>query len=94
MFRILFGWALRGAVILAAAFVLIYLGDVAAYKLRGSPQSKVTVNQYLSIPLKGNKEEYDYEGTFDEPCAMAVFAQGGLSPCWQLRRNPNQGIKN
>jgi hypothetical protein len=94
LLRILIRWALLGALMLAGAFVVVYMGDLLVYKVRGSPQSKVTVNQYLSIPLKGNKMEYDYEGTFDEPCASAVFAQGGLSPCWQLRRHPNQGISN
>jgi len=46
----------------------------------------------VAIPEKGRKTEFDYLGTTDEPCAMALFAQGGLSPCWQLRRNPNPGL--
>jgi hypothetical protein len=77
-------------VALVAAFVVLYCGDWAVYKLRGSPQGSVTVNRTLSIPLKGNKTEVDYLGTSDEPCSVSLFSQGGASACWQLRRNRNQ----
>jgi len=23
---------------------------------------------------------------------VSLFSQGGESPCWELRRNPNQGL--
>jgi len=92
LFRFLIGWLLRGVVVLAVVFTAVYIGDWAVYQLRGSPQSKVTVNRYVSIPQKGRKTEYDYLGTLDAPCAVALFAQGSLSPCWQLRRNPNPGL--
>jgi hypothetical protein len=52
----------------------------------------VTVNRYVTIPLKGNKQEFDYLGSLDVPCSISLFSQAGLSPCWQLRRNPNQGM--
>jgi hypothetical protein len=83
-------WIWRSVVALAAAFVVLYCGDWAVYKLRGSPQSSVSVNRTLSIPLKGNKTEVDYLGTSDEPCSVSLFSQGGTSACWQLRRNRNQ----
>lgn len=92
MIRFLALWAFRCGVSLALLFAIVYVGDWAIYKMRGSPQSKVTVNQYLSIPLKGRKTEYDYQGTFDQACAQALFAQGSLTPCWRLKRNPNLGI--
>ena len=53
---------MRVIVTLAASFVAIYAGDWAVFKLRGSPMSKVTVHHTLSIPLKGNKQEFDIEG--------------------------------
>jgi hypothetical protein len=65
-------WLERLVVALAIAFVAVYGGDWAVFKLRGSPQAKVTVNHYMAIPL---------------------FPQAGMSPCWQLRRNSNQGMK-
>ncbi len=85
-------WLGRVLVVLAAVFVVIYAGDWAVYKLRGSPQSTVTVNRYITIPLKGNKQEFDYLGSMDVPCSVSLFPQAGQAPCWQLRRNPNQGI--
>ncbi len=92
MIRFLLGWLLRIVVVLAGAFTIIYIGDWAVYQLRGTPQSKVTMNRYVSIPQKGRKTEFDYLGSQDAPCAVSLFAQGGLSPCWQLRRNPNDGL--
>ncbi len=83
-------WLQRVVVLLVAGFVATYGGDWAVYKLRGSPSSTVTVNRFLSVPLKGNKIEYDYLGTGDVPCSVSLFPQGGQSPCWHLRRNPNQ----
>jgi hypothetical protein len=85
-------WLQRMLVVLAAVFVVIYGGDWAVYKLRGSPRSKVTINRYLTIPLKGNKQEFDYLGSIDAPCSVSLFSQAGQDPCWQLRRNPDQGI--
>jgi hypothetical protein len=92
MARWMLRWLLRIVVVLAAAFVAVYAGDWAIYKMRGSPQSKVTVNRYVTIPLKGNRQELDYLGSGDLPCSVSLFPQAGQSPCWQLRRNPNQGI--
>jgi hypothetical protein len=86
-------WLLRAALGLIALAVLTYVADWIAFRLEGSPQSTVTVSRTLVVPLKNNKQEYDYVGTFDEPCSVSLFPQTGLSPCWQLRRNPNQDIK-
>jgi len=83
-------WLRRIVVALVMAFVLLYCGDWAVYKMRGSPQGSVTVSRTLVVPLKGNKQEFDYLGTSDVPCSASIFSQDGKSPCWQLRRKPNQ----
>ena len=83
-------WVQRGAVVMVAALVLAYAGDWAVFRLRGSPTGKVTVSRFLTVPLKGNKLEYDYLGSTYVPCSMSLFPQAGQSPCWHLRRNPNQ----
>ena len=83
-------WAQRIAVTLVAAFIALYGGDWAIYKLRGSPQSKVTIQRYITVPLKGNKQEYDYIGSMDVPCSQSLFPQSGENPCWQVRRNTSQ----
>jgi hypothetical protein len=92
MLRWLFVRLVKIVAAFAVLFAVVYVGDWAVYRLRGSPQSKVTVSRFVSIPQKGRKTELDYLGTFDAPCAVAIFDQGGESPCWHLRRNPNQGI--
>jgi hypothetical protein len=83
-------WIPRVLIFLVACFIATYVGDLAIYKLRGSPTSTVTVSQSMSVPLKGNKIEYDYLGSTDVACSVSLFPQGGLSPCWRLRRNRNQ----
>lgn len=92
MFPFLMRWFFRVAAVVAGVFVVVYAGDFAVYHLRGELQSKVTINRYVEIPEKGRKTEYDYLGTLDAPCSVSLFSQGGESPCWQLRRNPNQGL--
>ena len=86
-------WVRRIVVTLVAAFVALYGGDWAVYKMRGSPQGSVTVSRYITVPLKGNKSEFDYLGTSDVSCSVSIFSQDGESPCWQLRRNQNQNTK-
>jgi len=86
-------WARRIVVVLAGAFVALYVGDWAVYKVRGSPQGSVKVSQTVVVPLKGNKSEYDYLGSSDVPCSVSIFSQGGESPCWELRRNQNQNTQ-
>ena len=83
-------WLLRIIIGLAVGFIVIYAGDWAIYRFRGSPTSKVTVNRFQTVPLKGNKLEYDYLGSDDVPCSVSLFPQAGQSACWQLRRNANQ----
>ena len=86
-------WTRRIVVSLVAAFIALYLGDMAVYNLRGSPQGSVHVNQTIIVPLKGNKQEYDYLGASEVPCSVSIFSQGGEDPCWMLRRNQNKATK-
>lgn len=83
-------WLLRIVTVLVVAFVMLYAGDWAVYRLRGSPQSKVTVNRYITVPLKGNKSEFDYLGSVAVACSVSLFSQDGESPCWQLRHHSTQ----
>jgi hypothetical protein len=83
-------WLMRVLLAVAIVSLAAYAIDFAVYKLRGSPQSSVSVSRFMSIPLKGQKTEDDYLGTADVACAVALFPHGGQDPCWHLRRNPNQ----
>lgn len=89
--RLFLRWLERAALGAVIGFAALYGGDSAVYKLRGSPTAKVTVDHYLSVPLKGQRTEFDYLGSVETPCAQALFPQAGLSPCWQLRRHASQG---
>jgi hypothetical protein len=93
MMRWLGRWALRVLVAIAALSLVTYAVDWMVYKLRGSPESVVAVSQFMEIPLKSGVPEYDYLGTANVPCAVALFPHGGKDPCWNLRRNPNQWEK-
>lgn len=86
-------WLRRAILALAVAFVLLYSGDWALFELRGTPTARVTVNRILSIPLKGNRQEFDDLGTADQSCALSLFSQSGLIPCWKLRREASQSIR-
>ncbi len=80
-------WLRWSILALVAGFVLVYAGDWAVFLLRGSPASHITVNRYVTVPLKGNKREFDPLGAADVPCSISLFSQGGLNPCWQVRRD-------
>jgi hypothetical protein len=86
-------WLRRIVVALVAAFVVLYCGDWAVYRMRGSPQQSVTVRHYLTVPLKGGKSEFDFQGSNAVPCSVSLFSQDGESACWQLRRNAEQNTK-
>ena len=85
-------WIQRIAVSLAVAFIALYAGDWLVFKLRGSPTSQVEVNRYLTVPLKGNKREFDPLGTLSTPCSISIFPQSGLNPCWQVRRETREDV--
>ena len=93
MGRLIWKWTRRVLVTMAASFMIVYFGDWAVYKMRGSPQNHVRVNQTIVVPLKGNKQEYDYLGANDVPCSVSIFSQGGEDACWMLRRDQNKATK-
>jgi hypothetical protein len=83
----------RVLIALAATFAVVYLGDWAVFQLRGAPHSTIVVQRYLTVPLKGNKEEFENLGPIEVPCCIALFSQDGKEPCWQLRRKAVENTK-
>jgi hypothetical protein len=85
---------IRGLQILMVLVVILYLGDWAAWRLRGgaASSSTVQVEQFLRTPLKGTKEEFDYMGTVAEPCARSLFPHGSETPCWWLEHHRTQWV--
>jgi hypothetical protein len=83
-------WIVRGLAVCAALLLVAFAADWAVYAVRGSPQSSVSVSQFMSVPLKGQKTEYDYLGSANVSCDVAIFPHGGEEPCWYVRRHASQ----
>jgi hypothetical protein len=73
-----------------AASVALYAGDWAVWRVRvarGSGMGTVTMNSIIVIPLKNNKEEYDWGGTANVSCSRSIFPQASGGACWWLARH-------
>jgi hypothetical protein len=70
----------------------LYIGDWALWRVRtsrGGGMGIVTVNSIIVIPLKDNKEEYDWGGTTNVSCSRSIFPHAGGGACWWLARHRN-----
>lgn len=86
----LLGYLELAAKIVLVAAVAVWLTDWAVFRVRaarGHGFATVQVEEYLSTALKGNKTEFDYMGTEQVSCALALFPHAGASPCWWVRRH-------
>ena len=75
---------------LIVALVILYVGDWAVWRLRvakGGGMGSVVVSSIVVLPLKDNKEEYDWGGTAEVSCSQSIFPQAGSGACWWLRRH-------
>jgi hypothetical protein len=75
---------------LIAALSVLYVGDWAVWRARvalGGGMGKVTVNTIVVLPLKDNKNEYDWGGSASVDCSQSIFPQAGSGACWWLRRH-------
>jgi hypothetical protein len=82
-----------GSLILLVAVLALYLGDAAVFAVRkshGTAYRVIRVNQFLTTPLKGQKEEYDVAGSADVTCSRTIFPQPGMPACWWLERHTAQ----
>jgi hypothetical protein len=81
---------LRAAVWVSLALALLFLGDLAVWRLRvamGGGMGKVMVSRYAVASLKGNKEEYYPDGRAEVDCSRSVFPQAGVGACWWVERH-------
>jgi hypothetical protein len=85
-------WIQRILVLLVTVPAVIYLGDWAVVKVRGTPTSQVTIKQYLAIPQKGNKLQYVPADPAIEECVEALFPHGGDRPCWYVHGHTRRQI--
>ena len=47
----------------------------------------VEVNRVVAAELKGNKEDYYFNGTMTVDCSESLYPQGGNGACWWVRRH-------
>ena len=83
--------AVRILVGLIFASALVYFGDWAVWRTRvamGGGMGKATVSRFVVAPLKGNKEEYYFDGKIVVDCSKSMFPQGPNGACWWVLRNP------
>jgi len=85
------GRVVAGVVVgLVVTAAVVYLGDWAVWRVRvarGGGMGTVVVSRFVVAPLKGNKEEYYYDGTGPVDCSRSLFPQGGNGACWWMTRH-------
>jgi hypothetical protein len=82
-------WSLSSLLLVAVVF---YMADYATWRARsgrGEGTDSVVVSRVTVATLKGNKEEYYFDGTDVLPCTRSLLplptAGGWGTPCWWLR---------
>jgi hypothetical protein len=86
----------HAVMVLLSASVALYAGDWLVYRYRvahGTAFDSVQVSQFLSVPLKGQKEEYDYLGQQQVECVRTLLPWAGADPCWWVRRHAENWTK-
>lgn len=86
----------RAVIALVAVLAAVYVGDWLVYRYRaahGVAFDSVKVNQFVAVPLKNGKNEYDYVGSQQVGCVRALFPWAGDEPCWWVRRHAESRVK-
>jgi hypothetical protein len=82
-----------GSLLLLFAALVSYFGDALVLQVkvrRGTAYQIIQVNQFLTTPLKGQKNEYDFTGQISVTCVRALYPQLGSQPCWWVERHRSQ----
>ncbi len=86
----------RAVVWLLVAIATTYAGDWLIYRYRaahGTAFDSIKVNQFIAVPLKDGKDEFDYVGSQQVGCVRSVFPWAGDEPCWWVRRHAESKTK-
>ncbi len=74
-------WLLLGTVVLIVAIAADYA--VFVYRQRhGDILSFTTVSQYVAVADRNGHYHYEYFGTVDVPCVLALLPHQRMTPCW------------
>ncbi len=79
-------------VLLAIAYVCDYA--LLRYRIARNRDAfgTVTVQKFYAIREKTGKTEFGTGDPEDVTCANSLFPHSGYTPCWYLRRHPEQQI--
>lgn len=83
----------KAVVVILISLIVLYAADWVVLKIRiahGTAYGSVEVDQFLATPLKGNKEEYDMVGSFQQSCTRTIFPHQGKAACWWVRKHNSQ----
>lgn len=72
---------------------LAFVADFIVFRLRvanGKVFGSVIVSRYYAVAQKNGKTQFIFDPPQAETCVNALFAHRGISPCWYLRRHPEQ----
>jgi len=79
---------------LASAVLLAFGLDYAVFRIRvatdRSPYGSVTVTHYYAVLQKNGKTAFMFDPPQPQTCVNALFPHAGATPCWYLRRHPEQ----
>ncbi len=83
---------------LAAAAILLYIGDYVYARIRlakataTDPLETITINPYYEVPQKSGKFELYSLDPQQVTCVHAIFAHFGDNACWYVKRQANKPI--
>jgi hypothetical protein len=92
----IFRIAVRSIAGLLLAAILLWPADWAVWRVRvafGGGMGQVTVSRFTIAALKGNKDDYYYEGTGPVDCSQSLFQHAGEGACWYLRKHPELMVR-
>ena len=85
----------RSVLAVLIALPVLFGGDWLVYRFRLMHKTafdSVTVNQFVTLPLKNGRNEYDYAGSQQVRCVKSIFPWADDDPCWWVRRHTDVGI--
>ena len=85
----MYRFAQISALALLLAVLTTYLCDAILLQVKvhhGTAYRVIEVDQILTTPLKGQKEECDLAGRVPVTCVRSIFHQLGSPPCWWVER--------
>jgi hypothetical protein len=84
---------IRAAGFLLGGSVLIYAADDLYVRAKRDSLGTVDVKRYLSVPQKGGKFQFIFDGIESRPCVKGMFPHKGNPPCWYLQQHRTERVE-